>query len=67
MIIDTDIFELGRRIEMYTEINNKFGFLSNLENQTLNNVLIKDENIFELYNLDIHFVVQFKNIQNFPS
>jgi hypothetical protein len=32
VIIDKLIFELNRRMENYTELNNKFGFLLNIEN-----------------------------------
>lgn len=53
VITDSIIFELGRRMEIYTEINNRFRFLLNLGNETLDDILIKDKNLVALYNLDI--------------
>lgn len=38
VIIDKIIFQLNRRMENYTELNNKFGFLLNIENKSLDNI-----------------------------
>lgn len=54
-------------MEVYIEINNRFGFLLNLENETLESIRIQGKNLVELYNLDLETdfeeeLIQFKSI-----
>lgn len=60
-------------MEIYTEINNRFGFLLNLENETLESIRIRGKNLVELYHYDLETdfedeLLQFKSIvKDFPS
>lgn len=60
-------------VEVYIEINNRFGFLLNLENETLESIRIQGKNLVELYHLDIETdfeeeLIQFKSIvKDFPT
>ncbi|KAF0715459.1 zinc finger MYM-type protein 1-like [Aphis craccivora] len=73
VIIDTIVFQLNKRMEVYIEINNRFGFLLNLENETLESVRIQGKNLVELYHLDLETdfeeeLIQFKSIvKDFPT
>jgi len=73
VIIDTIVFQLNKRMEVYIEINNRFGFLLNLENETLESIRIQGKNLVELYHLDIETdfeeeLIQFKSIvKDFPT
>lgn len=67
VIIDKLIFELNRRMESFTELNNKFGFLLNIEKESLDNIRKKSSNLVELYNIDLESdlgeeLIQFKSI-----
>jgi len=67
IIIDKLIFELNRRMESYNELNNKFGFILNIENESLDNIRKKSSNLVEFYNIDLESdlgekLIQFKSI-----
>jgi len=67
VIIDKLIFEFNRRMESYTELNDKFGFLLNIGNKSLDNIRKKSSNLVELYNIDLESdlgeeLIQFKSI-----
>ena len=72
VIIDTIVFQLNKRMKVYIEINNIFGFLLNLENETLESIRIQGKNLVELYYLDLETdfeeeLIQFKSIvKDFP-
>jgi hypothetical protein len=72
VIINTIVFQLNKRMEVYIEINIRFGFLLNLENETLESIRIQSKNLVELYHLDLETdfeeeLIQFKSIvKDFP-
>jgi len=54
-------------MESYTELNNKFGFLLNIENESIDNIKKKSSNLVEFYNIDLESdlgeeLIQFKSI-----
>jgi hypothetical protein len=73
VIINTIVFQLNKRMEVYIEINIRFGFLLNLENETLEIIRIQGKNLVELYYLDLKTdfekeLIQFKSIvKDFPK
>lgn len=40
-------------MESYIELNDKFGFLLNIENELLDNIRKKSSNLVEFYNIDL--------------
>lgn len=67
VIIDKLIFEINRIIESYTVLNDKFEFLWNIENESLNDIRKKSSNLVEFYNIDLKSylgeeLIQFKSI-----
>jgi len=73
VIIDTIVFQLNKIMKVYIEINNRFRFLINLENETLESIRIQGKNLVELYYLDLETdfeeqLIQFKSIvKDFPT
>lgn len=67
VIIDKLIFVINRRMESYIELNDKFGFLLNIENELLDNIRKKSSNLVEFYNIDLESdlgekLIKFKSI-----